>query len=332
MRKILVILLLSSMVFAAPARKKRAKAHRPNLQQQLNKMASRFHGKVTLYAINMKTGDTVSIDPDQPVATASVIKLPVMVETYVQVKAGNRSLSEKLQLTKENQVPGSGVLNQLQPGLELPLRDAVVLMMDVSDNTATNMVIDRVTIPAVNKRMKAMGLTNTYLYKKVYKPADGEMSPDQKKFGLGKTTAREMAQVMESVVGCATGAAPPSPAPANWNGISDARLCQQMIDIMRNQQYRNMIPHYLETMDTSETRSSIADKVGQLDDVRNDVALVETKSGRIVISIFTYEIRDQRWLAENEAEQLIARMAKAIVDYWSPGGLASAASEGIPGR
>src|SRR5438093_4608831 len=155
MRKILVVLLLSSIMFAAPARKKRPKAHRPNLQQQLNNMARRFHGKVAVYAINMKTGDTVSIDPDQPVATASVIKLPVMVETYVQVRAGNRSLSEKLQLTKENQVPGYGVLSQLQPGLEITLRDAVVLMMDVSDNTATNMVIDRVTIPAVNKRMKA---------------------------------------------------------------------------------------------------------------------------------------------------------------------------------
>jgi beta-lactamase class A len=331
MKKILVVLLLSSIAIAAPpkhtAKRRRTKAHKPDLQQQLNIMAKHFQGKVALYATNMKSGATVAIDPDQPVATASVIKLPIMVETYAQIRTGKQALDAKLRLTKENQVPGSGVLSALEPGVELSLRDTVVLMMQVSDNTATDMVIDQVTIPAVNNRMKAMGLTNTYLYKKVYKPAEGEIPPDQKKFGLGKTTAREMAQVMASVVGCSTGAAPPSPTPANWNGISDARLCRQMIDIMRGQQYRNMIPHYIETVDTSETRSAIADKVGQLDDVRNDVALIDTKSGPIIISAFTYDIKDQRWLAENAAEQLIARMAKVIVNDWAPAGLVPPSSE-----
>jgi beta-lactamase class A len=96
---------------------------------------------------------------------------------------------------------------------------------------------------------------------------------------------------------------------------------------MRGQQYRNMIPHYIETVDTSETRSAIADKVGQLDDVRNDVALIDTKSGPIIISAFTYDIKDQRWLAENAAEQLIARMAKVIVNDWAPAGLVPPSSE-----
>src|SRR5579864_3740941 len=204
MKQLLAIVLLAS---SAPA---------ANLQKQLNKMAAHFHGKVGLYAINMKTGDTVAIEPDQPVQTASVIKLPIMVETFAEVAAGKRSLQDKLVLTKENQVPGSGILAQLQPGLELTLYDAVVLMMDLSDNTATNLVIDHIGIPAVNTRIKAMGLKDTYLYKKVFKPAEGPMPPDQPKFGLGKTTAREMAEVMESVEGCAAGAKPPSHAPANW--------------------------------------------------------------------------------------------------------------------
>jgi beta-lactamase class A len=213
----------------------------------------------------------------------------------------------------------------MNPGLDLTLYDTVVLMMTLSDNTATNMVIDRIGIPAVNARISAMGLKNTVLYKKVYKPADGPMPPDQKQFGLGKTTAREMAEVMESIQGCAAGAMLPANAPAVWNGISDPQLCRQMVDIMRNQQYRNMIPHYLETVDTSETPSAIADKIGALDDVRNDVALIETKSGPIVISAFAYDIKDHTWIAENEAELLIANMAKAIVQAWSPGGLKTGA-------
>ncbi|HTM90223.1 MAG TPA: serine hydrolase [Terriglobales bacterium] len=309
MKPFLVIILLASTAWAA------------NLQKQLNKMAAHFHGKVGLYAINMKTGETVTIDPEQPVQTASVIKLPIMVETFAEVAAGKRSLEDKLVLTKDNQVPGSGILSQLQPGLELTLYDAVVLMMDLSDNTATNMVIDHIGIPEVNRRARAMGLKDTYLYKKVFKPAEGPMPADQKMFGLGKTTAREMAEVMESIEGCAAQAKPPSHAPADWNGINDPGLCRRMIEIMRNQQYRNMIPHYLETLDTSDQGSAIADKVGELDDVRNDVALVYSQAGPIVISAFTYDNKEQTWTADNEAELLIARMAKAIVNTWSPAGL-----------
>jgi beta-lactamase class A len=82
-----------------------------------------------------------------------------------------------------------------------------------------------------------------------------------------------------------------------------------------------MIPHYLETIDTSDQGSAIADKVGELDDVRNDVALVYSQAGPIVISAFTYDNKEQTWTADNEAELLIARMAKAIVNTWSPAGL-----------
>jgi len=197
-----------------------------------------------------------------------------------------------------------------------------VLMMTLSDNTATNIVIDQVGIPAVNARLSGMGLNNTQLYRKVYKPAERRLPPDAKQFGLGKTTAREMGLVMESIEGCAQGAMPPTSAPATWNGIGDPRLCRQMIDIMRNQQYRNMIPRYLETVDTSETPSAIADKIGQLDDVRNDVALVLTKSGPIVISAFTDSNQDKTWTPDNQAELLVARMARKIVSAWAPAGLA----------
>jgi beta-lactamase class A len=309
MKQVLVMLLLASTAWAA------------DLQKQLDKMAAHFHGKVGLYAINMNTGASVAIAPDTPVQTASVIKLPIMVETFAEVAAGKRSLEDKLVLTKDNQVPGSGILAQLQPGLQLTLYDAVVLMMDLSDNTATNMVIDHIGIAAVNARIHAMGLKDTYLYKKVFKPAEGPLPPDQAKFGLGKTTAREMAEVMESIEGCAAGAMPPAHAPAYWNGVSDSRLCREMVEIMRNQQYRNMIPHYLETIDTSDQGSAIVDKVGELDDVRNDVAIVYSKAGPIVISAFTYDNKDQTWIAENEAELLIARMARRIVNTWSPDGL-----------
>jgi beta-lactamase class A len=181
-------------------------------------------------------------------------------------------------------------------------------MMILSDNTATNMVIDAVGLKPTNDMLLSMGLKNTCFYKKVFKPAQGPMPADQKRFGLGKTTAREMAAVMESIYRCDMG---------------ERTLCLEMTTIMRSQQYRDMLPRYLESTDSSEDLSPIADKIGALDDVRNDVALVYTKAGPLVISIFTFNNQDKSWTPENRAEILIGRLARVIVDSWSPAGLAS---------
>jgi len=274
-----------------------------DLQKELNALAAEHHGKVAFYAKDLKTSATVAIDPDMPVSTASVIKLPIMVEAFYQVKAGKHRLDERLKLTKENQVEGSGVLTLLQPGLEPTLQDAITLMITQSDNTATNMVIDAIGIPAVNERIAAMGLKNTYLYKKVFMPPQGPTPPDQKKFGLGKTTAREMAQVLESIERC---------------DLKDAALCKQMIGILKNQNVRTMIPRYLETVDTTETDSAIGNKTGSLDEVRNDVGIVYTKHGPIIISAFTYDNADHSWSVDNTAEILVSKMAKAVIDAWAP--------------
>jgi beta-lactamase class A len=281
------------------------------LQEKLTAMANQHQGKVALFAEKLATGETVAIDPDAVVQTASVIKLPIFVEAFAQIKAGKHSLAEKVVLRKEDQVQGSGVLQFLRPPLELSFEDVLTLMVIESDNTATNLVIDKVGLKNVNDRIASMGLKSTYLYKKVYKPPEGPMPPDQKKYGLGKTTPREMAQVMASMERCDAKSA-----------IQDQLLCDRMVQIMQNQQYRNMIPHYLEAaVDTSESGSFIADKVGQLDAVRADVALIYSQDGPIVISAFTYDNKDKRWIYENEGELLIARMAKEIAATWAPHGL-----------
>ena len=272
------------------------------LQKQLDAMAERHHGKVALFARNLKTGETVAIDADRPVQTASTIKLPVLIEAFAQVQAGKRRLDDKIILRAGDKVQGSGILQFLHSGIELTLEDALWMMVIESDNTATNLVLDQVTIPAVNARIIRMGFKDTYLYKKVYKPAEGPMPADQKKFGLGKTTAREMESVMESIETCALG---------------DRKLCHEMIEILKNQQYHNMIPHYLLGVDPSESESPVADKVGALDASRSDVGIYYGKNGPIVMSIYTYENQDHSWNPENEGEMLVARMAQAIAQAWS---------------
>jgi beta-lactamase class A len=277
------------------------------LQAKIEAIAAQHHGKLSLYATNLKTGTTVAIDADKPVPTASVIKLPILVEAMEQVKAGKHKLTDKISLKKDDIVQGSGILQFFDTPLTITLKDALTFMIVESDNTATNLVIDQVGIKIVNDHIASMGLRDTYLYKKVFKPAIGPMPADQKKFGLGKTTAKEMAQIMASIVRC---------------DLKDQTLCDDMLYMLRNQQYRNLVPHYIETSDTSEGLSLIANKTGSLDEVRNDVAVVFSKNGPIIISAFTYDNQDKTWNNDNAAELLVARIAKLVMEGWSPEGLA----------
>ena len=287
----------------------------PILQKKLHAIAAAHHGRVTLFARNLKTGQTVSLSPDEPVKTASVIKLGVLLDAAEQIRAGQASLDEHVTLTKPNQVEGSGVLAQLDTPLSLTLRDTLTLMVVLSDNTATNMAIDRLSLAHINETIQAAGLKDTYLYKKVSIPPSGPMPADQSRFGLGKTTAREMASLMERLATCQLALNGSTPQPG------DSKLCGSLLHMLRNQQDRNSLPRYLETLDTSEHGSAIANKTGALDQVRNDVALIATKNGPIVIAAFTQENADQRWTGDNEAEKTLGKLARAIVDRWSPAGL-----------
>jgi beta-lactamase class A len=91
--------------------------------------------------------------------------------------------------------------------------------------------------------------------------------------------------------------------------------------MLRDQQDRDSLPRYIETLDTSEAGSAIGNKTGALNQVRNDVALISSKAGPIVVAGFTWENADQRWTGDNEAEQTLGKLAKAAVDRWSPQGL-----------
>lgn len=288
----LFVCLIASSSFAA------------DLKSDLEQIVSKHQGHVALFAKNLKTGETVAINADEPVQTASVIKLPVLIEAFYQSKAGKLDLTKKLELTKQEQVQGSGILAYIQPDVTLSLLDTITLMMIVSDNTATNMTLDQVGIPNVNARIAAMGLKNTYLYKKVFRPAEGPMPPDQPKFGLGKTTAREMAEALESIQRC---------------DLKDQALCDQMLKIMRGQQDHSMVPRYIESDPDIPHPEWVADKLGALNDVRNDVALVMYKDTPIIISAFTWENKDQRWTHDNAAEILIASLARRIAQQWAPG-------------
>jgi beta-lactamase class A len=285
-----------------------------SLQEQINQIAKSHRGQVTLYAENLRTHETVSIHPDEPVQTASVIKLAILYEALRQIREGKVSFSDRIALTSKDQVPGSGVLLFLDTPTTITLKDALTMMIVMSDNTATNLVMDHLGIENIDRTIAALGLKNTYLYKKIFTPVPPgvTMPEEQKRFGLGKTTAHEMATLMTRLATCQFD--PPAKA-------GDKTLCSAGQKMLHLQFYRNGIPRYLDTL-PGATEESIANKTGSLEAVRNDVAAVSTRQGMIVISAFTYDNADHSWGAEQEGEITIAKMARAIVAAWSPEGLA----------
>lgn len=281
-----------------------------SLQHRLETIVAEHHGDVALYAENCATGESVGIRADEPVQTASVIKLAILYEAMQQIRNGEARFDDPLVMQKEDQVPRSGVLMFFDTPMRLTLKDALTMMIAMSDNTATNLVIERVGLARINQRMERLGLKNTYLYRKVFRAPEGPVPEDHRRFGLGKTTPREMAGLMRRIVSCEL-AEPGEPAREQ-----NRRLCEAMRYMLRNQFYIGGIPRYLGKMYT-DTESAIANKTGELNAVRNDVAAIEARQGMLLLSIFTWNNRDQSWSVENEGELTIAKLARAIVAAWS---------------
>src|ERR1700743_1018002 len=195
------------------------------LGEKIRAIATQHHGDVALFAENLKTHETVAISADTPVQTASVIKLTILYEALEQVRNGKAHFDDKITLTKADQVQGSGVLLFFDAPLSLTLKDVLTMMVVMSDNTATNLAIDHLGLENIDARIVKLGLKDTYLYKKVFlPPTPGVTMPaDQKKFGLGKTTAREMAAVMTKIVNCEL-AEPGSPARPEDVALCDVAL------------------------------------------------------------------------------------------------------------
>lgn len=287
-----------------------------DLPERLADIAVAHHGKVALYAIQLNTGRTAAIDADRPVQTASTIKLALLWEAERQVALGNASWSDQITLKPGEAVAGSGILHFLDTPVVLTLKDIATLMVVVSDNTATNLMIDRFPTAQVDADMVSLGLDQTWLYKKVMKPATGTMPADQPKFGLGKTTPRQIAMLMERLGRCQLNV----PATPFVEPAKATAACAVGLEMLRNQFYRDTVPRYLEGLDSSEKGSAIASKTGSLDATRSDVAIVAAKSGPIILAIYTYDNEDKSWTVDNEGEVTVARLAQAIVNTWSPGG------------
>ena len=280
----LTLLLLSS--FSAQSQ--------TTLDDQVKPIVASFKGKVSLFARNLDTGETYGLNPDERVRTASTIKIAVMIEAFARVAEGKAKWTDEVILTKEKKVSGSGILNELSDGLKLTLRDAVNLMMMISDNTATNLVLDVLTTDAVNARMESLGFKQIKIMRKVGSGGESTAGrdPENKKFGLGMATPREFVLVMEKL---------------ERGEIISPAISKEMIELMKSEQGRNAIGRSLYNI-------PMASKYGALDRLRSAVAILYTPKGRIAMAISCDDMPETMWSVDNPAYLLMSRLSEVIAE------------------
>ena len=265
-----------------------------NLDEQVKTIVASFKGKVSLFAKNLDTGQTYALNADERVRTASTIKIAVMIETFARVTEGKAKWTDEVILTKEKKVSGSGILGELSDGLKLTLRDAMNLMMILSDNTATNLVLDVVTTDAVNARMESLGFKQIKINRKVGSGGESAAGkdPENKKFGLGVATPREMVLVMEKL---------------ERGEVINPAVSKEMIDLMKREQGRNALGRSLWNV-------PMASKYGALDRLRSAVGILYTKNGKIAMAISCDDMPETMWSVDNPAYLLISRLSEVLAE------------------
>jgi beta-lactamase class A len=272
-------------------------AAQSTLDTHVKTLVGSFKGKVSLFARNLDTGETYALNADERVRTASTIKIAVMIEAFARVNEGKIKWTDEVVLTKDKKVSGSGILTELSDGLHLTLRDAVNLMMILSDNTATNLVLEVLTTDAVNARMESLGFKNIKIMRRIGSGGESAAGkdPENKKYGLGVATPREMVLVMEKL---------------DRGEIVSAAASREMIDLMKREQGRNAIGRSLWNV-------PMASKYGALDRLRSAVGILYTKKGKIAMAISCDEMPETMWSVDNPAYLLMSRLSEVIA-----GGLA----------
>lgn len=277
------------------------------LEAKLAPLAKAHQGKVAISVKNLETGECYTLNADEPMPTASLIKFPVMVEAYYQFQEGKAKPSDLCIYERDPKVSGSGILiEHFTPGMTFSLRDAIHMMIVWSDNMATNIVLDHIGIPTTAKRMESLGLPNTKIHSKVFR-RDTTVFPERSvKFGLGSTTANEMIKLLEML---------------HAKKLVSAEASEKMLEHLKKCDDKNKFPRFL------PPGTTVAMKTGSVNAARTCAGIIYVpKPGSdpqkkeklpIAVCVMTDENKDQRWVADNAGDLLCAKVAKAVYDHYS---------------
>jgi beta-lactamase class A len=265
------------------------------LRRTLDSIADSHRGVLGYVVHNLDTGERLTRRADETFPTASLIKVPILVALFDLVEKGQISLSDPLTILSIDQVGGSGVLQRLHNGAVITVGDAAWMMTIISDNTATNLLLDKVAIRRVWQKMESLGLPHTRIHSKTFQRFTSVAMDSSVKYGLGVTTPAEMARLYELL--------------ARGEAVSP-RADSMMLAILEQNEDEQMMQRF-----TYGVRA--ATKTGAVDAARNECSLFYLRS-RVVVCAMTRENLDQRYAVDTEAHVSLARIGEAVMRTWPP--------------
>ena len=269
-----------------------------DLAEQLKPLLDGYPGEVAIAVRHLESDEEYFERADVVQPTASLIKLAVMVTAYRQSDTGQLNLQDLIELKAADKVPGSGILTtHFSEGLRLSLRDTVRLMIRDSDNTATNLVVQRIGLPATAACMQELGYPETRLNSLVYR-GDTTIAPERSQlFGLGSTTARETLTLLQSI---------------HRGTAASETSCKAMLEHLHSCEDRSMLAREL------PPGTKIAHKSGSVAASRCDAGIIQGPKGPFAICVLTTNNKDRSWDDTNAAQLLIGRIARVAYDHFNP--------------
>jgi len=269
-----------------------------DLRRNLERIAATHDGVTGISVRNLATGESLSIRGDEKYPSASLIKVPILVTLLDQVHQGRMRLDEPSTMIARDQVGGSGVIKHLHSGSIFTLEDLAWLMITLSDNTATNLLLDKLDIATVGEKMDALGLPQSRVHSKSFRRQTSIAPDSSAKYGLGVTTPDEIVQLFALL--------------HEGRAVSPALDSLALRMLFANQD-GNMMVRWL----PSGVR--VAHKTGSVDRARNDCGIMYTPAAPIALCVMTRENVDTSYRVDSAAHLLIARIAREVFRHYNPG-------------
>lgn len=261
------------------------------LQEDLRSVDHHLDGIMGLAVKDLTSGQEFYINGDEIMPQASSIKIAILAELYRQAQQGRLKLTDDYIVRREDMVPGSGIVLGLTPGVtRVTLRDLATFMIAVSDNSATNVLIDRVGMDNVNSMLGTMGLRSTHLRRKMM---------DLRAASEGRenvSTPHEMMALLEAI----------------YRGkLLNKELTEDYIKVLSTHKESAMLQGLPDGV-------MAANKPGELEAVRNDSGIVFIKDRPFILCVMTAYLKD-----EGEGSAAIRKIAALTYSYFDRMGRAS---------
>lgn len=271
----------------------------PGYVGDLEKIVASHKGEMGLYIKNLKTGDEYNINGDEPFPTASTIKTATMAAAFAALdsdKSPFKDYYDSRPYDDKTSASGSGIIKNFKNGTKVELKELVHLMITVSDNVATNMLSEWVTLDYINKWLAENGFIQTRQFSTIGGSSIWD-AKGRKEWGLGRTTPKEMATLMEMIA---------------TNKAGTPAACDEMLRILGHQYFDDKIGVQAPPM------IYVGSKSGAVNDSRSDSGIVASAGGTYVIAVYTKNNVNRAWDNTNEAEIAIKKIANLTYNHFNP--------------